>query len=87
MLYKTGEAFTSESITTQYSCGRIDVRGIPDEPYGDEIAVPPMLTSDWHRFGDWLDGVETVAVWTLEDLVGAYEYRNASKITWDTYDK
>jgi len=82
MFYNKGETYTSEIITTSYSCGRIDVRGVPDEPYGLEIGVPPMLTSDWQRFGRWLDGVQTVAVWTLEDLVAAYEHRNNTKITW-----
>jgi hypothetical protein len=86
MLYKAGEAFTSESITTHYSCGRIDVRGIPGEPYGDEIGVPPMLSSDWRAFGDWLDGVQTMSVWSRADLVTAYEHRTNTKITWDTYE-
>ena len=85
MLYKAGEAFTTETITTNYSAGRIDVRGIPDEPYGDEIGVPPMLSSDWRAFGDWLWDVQTMSVWTLADLVTAYEQNNP-KITWDTYE-
>jgi len=86
MLYKAGEAFTMESITTQYSCGRIDVQGIPGEPYGDEISVPPMLSTDWHKFGDWLEDVQTIAVWSLKDLVQAYEHRTNTKITWDTHE-
>ena len=85
MLYKAGEVFTSESITQQYSCGRIDVRGIADEPYGDEIGVPPMLSSDWQAFSNWLDDVQTMSVWSLDNLVAAYEHRN-KPITWDTYD-
>ena len=85
MLYKAGEAFTSETITTQYSCGRIDVRGVPDEPYGDEINVPPMLSTDWRLFSNWLDGVETMSVWSLKDLTTAYE-RDNPQITWDTYE-
>ena len=85
MLYNHSESYTSESITTHYSCGRIDVRGIPDEPYGDEISVPPMLSSDWRLFGNWLDDVQTVSIWTLADLVTAYEQHNPP-ITWDTYE-
>jgi hypothetical protein len=81
MFYAIGETYTSESITTSYSCGRIDVRGIPDEPYTDEIGVPPMLTSDWQRFGVWLDDIQTMSVWSLENLVAAYEQHNP-KITW-----
>jgi len=86
MLYKAGEAFTSETITTHYSCGRIDVHNVPGEPYGDEIGVPPMLSSDWRQFSNWLDDVQTMSVWTLPDLVTAYEQHNP-QITWDTHDK
>jgi len=86
MFTTEGEPYTSETIIMQYSCGRIDVRGISDEPYGDEIGVPPMLSYDWRRFGDWLDDVQTMSVWTLENLVEAYEQHNP-KITWDTHDR
>jgi len=85
MLYKAGEAFTSESITTHYSCGRLDVHGVPGEPYGDEINVPPMLSTDWALFGNWLDTVETASVWSLKDLVTAYQQHNPP-ITWDTHE-
>jgi len=85
MLYKAGEAFTSETIIMQYSCGRIDVHNVPGEPYGDEIGLPPMLSYDWRRFSDWLDGVQTTSVWSLQNLVEAYEQHNP-QITWDTYD-
>jgi hypothetical protein len=83
MLYNHSERYTSETITTHYSCGRIDVRGIPGEPYGDEISVPPMLSTDWGQFSNWLDTVQTMSVWTLADLVTAYEQHNP-KITWAT---
>jgi len=82
MFYAIGETYTTESITTQYSCGRIDVRGIPHERYNDEIGVPPMLSSDWRAFGDWLDTVQTMSVWSLENLVAAYEHQTQTKITW-----
>jgi len=86
MFYAMGETYTTESITTQYSCGRIDVYNVPDEPYGDEISVPPMLSTDWRLFSNWLDDVETMSVWTLQDLVTAYEQHNP-KITWADNDK
>ena len=85
MFTTEGEKYTSESITQHYSCGRIDVHNIPGEPYGDEINLPPMLSSDWAMFSNWLDYVETASVWTLQDLVAAYE-RDNPKITWDTYE-
>ena len=87
MFTTEGEPFTSESITTHYSCGRIDVRGIPGEPYGDEIGVPPMLSYDWHAFGNWLEDVQTMSVWSLQNLVEAYEHWSGQpSITWDTYE-
>lgn len=86
MFYSAGETYTAETIPQSYSCGRIDVRGIPDEPYGDEIGVPPMRSEDWRRFGDWLDTVETASIWTLRNLVAAYEHQTGQKITWDTYE-
>ena len=82
MFTTIGEPFTSETITTHYSTGRIDVRGIPGEPYGDEIGVPPMLSTDWRLFSTWLDTVETASVWSLDNLVTAYEQHNPT-ITWD----
>jgi hypothetical protein len=78
---KAGERFEIDEITTHYSCGRIDVRGT-DDPYGDEIGVPPMQSEDWARFGNWLETFETDAVWTLDQLVELYE-RDNPKITWD----
>ena len=86
MFYSTGETYTAEGVTASYSAGRIDVRGIPDEPYGDEIGVPPMLSTDWRLFSNWLVDVQTVSMWTLKDLVTAYENQTNTKITWDTHD-
>jgi hypothetical protein len=82
MFTTEGEAFTSESITTHYSCGRIDVRNVPGEPYGDEINVPPMLSSDWALFSDWLNDIQTMGVWSLEQLVHTYENQTNNKIHW-----
>jgi hypothetical protein len=86
MLYNTGDTYTTETITQHYSAGRLDVSGIADNPWGDEIGVPPMLSSDWRAFGRWLDDVQTCSVWTLQDLVEAYEHQTNTKITWDTYE-
>lgn len=85
MFTTMGEPFTSESITTHYSCGRIDVHNVPDEPYGDEINVPPMLSTDWAMFSNWLDTVKTMSTWTLADLIVAYQQHNLP-ITWDTHE-
>ena len=86
MLYNVGETYTVETITDSYSCGRIDVSPTSDEPYGDEIGVPPMRTEDWRAFGRWLDDVQTMSVWTLQDLVTTYENQTGKTIRWDTYE-
>lgn len=86
MLYNHSERYTTETITTNYSCGRIDVSPTHDEPYGDEIGVPPMRSEDWHSFGNWLHDVQTMSVWTLQDLVTAYQNQTGKTIRWDTYE-
>jgi hypothetical protein len=83
---KAGERYTLETITNNYSCGRIDVMGSDDPRGDDEIGVPPMFSLDWCRFGRWLDTFETDSVWTLDQLVELYERTNP-KITWDTYSE
>jgi hypothetical protein len=77
---KPGETIEIDEPTEYYSCGRIDVRGT-DEPFGEEIAVPPMRAKDWNRFSAWLFTCETDDVWTLAQLVEMYEKTNA-KIVW-----
>ncbi len=76
MFTTVGEPFTSERITTHYSSGRIDTN------VGEEIYVPPMLSSDWHSFSEWLKDVETMAVWSLENLEVAYNHRHQQPIRW-----
>jgi hypothetical protein len=82
---KAGDQYECEEIITHYSCGRIDVMGT-DDPYGDEIGVPPMQSDDWVKFGNWLETFETDDVWTLDQLVELYE-RDNPKITWDNYER
>ena len=82
---RAGDQYEVEVITQQYSCGRIDVQGT-DDPFGEEIGVPPMLSEDWARFGLWLDTFETDGVWTLAQLVELYERANP-KITWDDHGR
>ena len=78
--FKAGDVIELEEITEHYSAGRIDVRGT-DDPWGDEIGLPPMRSEDWNSFGAWLDTFETDHTWTLRELVELYEQTNA-KIRW-----
>lgn len=81
--YKPGDTIEVEEPIEYYSCGRIDVMGTND-PWDDEIALPPMKNTSWYRFSDWLETFETDDVWTLHQLVWLYEKANP-KIEWDTY--
>lgn len=64
-----------------WSCGRIDVSGIENEPFGFELGVPNMLSSDWVMFGAWLRGFVSSELLSLKELVAEYEKTNP-KITW-----
>ncbi len=78
---KAGESFEYDEVTQGYSCGRIDCRGDDLGQFGDELGVDPMKSEDWHRFGVWLNTVETDYMWTLDQLVEMYERTNP-KIEW-----
>jgi len=77
---KAGDVIEYEEITEYYSAGRVDIYG--DDPYPDEVSVPPMKSEDWNRFGDWLNTFETDDKWNLKQLVEMYERRANSKIRW-----
>lgn len=83
--YNPGDTIEVEEPQTYYSCGRIDVTGT-DDPWGDEIAVPPMTNQSWYLFSEWLETFETDDMWTLDQLVELYERANP-KIVWDTYKR
>ena len=78
---KAGDVVEYSEIIQEYSCGRIDCRGEDLGQFGDEIGVDPMKSEDWHRFGVWLNTVETDYMWTLDQLVKMYERTNP-KIEW-----
>jgi hypothetical protein len=81
--YQAGDTVTQTEVTARYCCGRVDVSGVPDEPYGTEIGVPPMLAGDWHDFAMWLEKLSTDYVYTLTELVTEYEQTH-EPITWYT---
>jgi hypothetical protein len=81
MFYNTGELYTVERITEQYSCGRLDVSN------GDEISVPSMRAVDWARLSLFLHEFRTMSVWSLEDIVTAYNFWSGHEpVQWDTYE-
>lgn len=77
---KPGDVVMCQTITENWSGGRIDVYGTGNH-YNDELSLPIMHGEDYDRFSDWLNGVETEYVWTLNQLVELYEKTNP-KIRW-----
>lgn len=65
-----------------YSCGRIDIRGDTESPWGDEYGVAPMRTEDWNAFSDWLDDLDTTYLWTYKELLEGFEKETQTTIRW-----
>ena len=68
--------------TTYYSAGRIDIRGVPDEPWGLEYGVEPMHGEDWNHFSDWLDDFETEELVSYNTLIEQFETHYGKRIRW-----
>ena len=68
--------------TTYYSAGRIDIRGVPDEPWGLEYGVEPMHGEDWNHFSVWLDDFETEELVPYNTLIEQFETHYGKKIRW-----
>lgn len=64
-----------------WAAGRIDIRGIPDDPYGDEYGLSAMHMEDWCKLRDWLVTYKTEEVVSYETLIESYEKDNP-KIRW-----
>ena len=84
-----GDVVEYDEITTHYGAGRIDIRGVPDEPWGLEYGLAPMHGEDWNDFSDWLESFSTFDLWQFDDLIEQYEEDRGRKIRWaeDTWYK
>lgn len=65
-----------------WSAGRIDIYGVPDEPWGLEYDLPIMHTEDWYDFSGWLDDFKTHELWSFDDIIAQYEQDRGKKIRW-----
>ena len=84
---KAGDTWTYDEITTNYSCGRIDIRGLDPEKYWngwDEYSLSPMHDEDWRALSDWLDTFETDDVWAYDQLISQFEKYYGKRIRWAT---
>ena len=81
---KVGDVLEYDEITTHYCGGRIDIRGVPDEPWGLEYGLPIMHGEDWNALSDWLDDLTTTELWDYDMLISIFEAEvlNGRKIRW-----
>lgn len=77
-----GDVWEYDEITTNYACGRIDIRGDTESPWGDEYGVAPMHIEDWNAFGDWLDDLDTLYQWPYEELLDGFKNDTGIEIRW-----
>lgn len=67
---------------TQYYIGRIDIRGVPDEPYGLEYGVGVMEAESWGVLQGYLSKLKLDNLPTKEELFGMFEEDTGHKIKW-----
>jgi len=65
-----------------WAAGRIDIYGVPDEPYPIEYSLPPMHNEDWNDLSDWLYNLETEELLSFDALIALFELEVGNKIQW-----
>ena len=80
--YSPGDVIEYDEITTHYAGGRIDIRGVPNEPWGIEYSLAVMHGEDWNAFGDWLDSIKDESLITYEELIRQFEDHRGKPIRW-----
>lgn len=65
-----------------WAAGRIDIYGVPDEPYPIEYSLPVMNSIDWEDFSKWLDDLETEELLSLEGILEKYFVDTGRIIRW-----
>ena len=61
-----------KDFTESWSGGRIDISGVPNEPYGLEYGLSTMRSENWNEFSEWLKGVQSEELLTLNQLLKLY---------------
>lgn len=74
--------YKQRGITDRCCAGRIDIRGVPDEPWGLEYGLPPMLAESWGWLSDWLDDFESETLLEFDELIARFERETGHKIMW-----
>ena len=84
---KAGDTWTYDEITTNYNCGRIDIRGLDPEKFyngWDEYSLSPMHREDWNALSDWLDDLVTDEQMSYGDLIESFQLWYGKSIRWAT---
>ena len=76
--------YTVKEYQPNYSCGRIDIHGVPNEPFGLEYGVEPMSDKSWGLLGEWLCGLTLDYLPTDTELYTMFEEQTGHKIEWHT---
>lgn len=81
---KAGDIWEYDEITTDYSCGRIDIRDSSKEGYDgwDEYGVAPMHYEDWGALGEFLEYLTTETQLSYNELIEMFEQHHEKKIRW-----
>lgn len=82
---KAGDTWTYEEIITEYSCGRIDIRGLDPEKFyngWDEYGLAPMHSEDWNALGDFLWNLTTETQLSYNELIERFELSYGKFIRW-----
>jgi len=80
-----GPAIEYKYFTESYSCERIDIRGVPDEPWGLEYGLPIMRGEDWNALSDYLKELTTEELVPYNTLIEQFETHYGKKIRWKEY--
>lgn len=80
-----GEDLTSKVWNVYYSLGRIDIHGVPDEPFGLEYGVSIMEAESWGKLGDYLSKLKLDYLPKKQELFDMFEKETGYKIKWFKY--
>ena len=78
--------YTYKKWHKHYSCGRIDIHGVPNEPYGLEYSVHVMERDSWELLSDYLYNLEIDYLPSKEELFTMFEEDTGYTIKWFNKD-
>lgn len=65
-----------------YCCGRIDIHGIPEEPFGLAYGVDVMEAESWGLLQQWLTCLSLQHLPTKEELFSKFKSDTGHDIKW-----